>query len=140
MLDDTLRIGGSEIAGKKVSSRMTVPVTINGQGPYRFVVDSGADTSVVGNRIAMDLALEPGTRAVLNTTTDTQYVDRVLVDELILGPTRVTDLELPVLSERDIGADGILGLDALVEQRLMLDFEKRLISVDDGRTRLAKKT
>ena len=137
-LDDTLAIGGTEIDAKKVQSRMTVAVRINGEGPYRFVVDSGADTSVVGERIALGLKLPPGRRAILNSITDSQYVDRVLIDELELGPTRVSDLELPVLKERDLGGDGMLGLDALNEQRLMLDFEKRLITVDDGRTPLPR--
>lgn len=133
-LDDTLAIGGTEIDGKKVASRMTVAVGVNGTGPYKFVVDSGADTSVVGQRIAANLKLPAGRRVILNSITDSQLVDRVLVDEIVLGPTKVTDLEIPVLRERDLGAEGMLGLDALVEQRLMLDFEQRLITVDDGRT------
>ena len=137
-LDDSLAIGGTEIDGRKVVSRMTVNVRVNGTGPYRFVVDSGADSSVVGERIALGLKLPPGRRVILNSVTDSQIVDRVLVDELELGPTKVTDLEVPVLRERDLGAEGMLGLDALVEQRLMLDFEKRQITVDDGRTPLPR--
>lgn len=137
-IDDTLAIGGTEIDGRKVASRMTVQVKVNGTGPYKFVVDSGADSSVVGERIAASLRLPAGRRTILNSITDSQLVDRVLVDELQLGPTRVTDLEVPVLRERDLGAEGMLGLDALVEQRLMLDFEKRLITVDDGRTPLPR--
>lgn len=137
-LDDTLAIGGTEIDGRKIASRMTVQVRVNGSGPYKFVVDSGADTSVVGERIAANLKLPAGRRVILNSINDSQLVDRVLVDELQLGPTRVTDLEVPVLRERDLGAEGMLGLDALVEQRLMLDFEKRLITVDDGRTPLPR--
>lgn len=137
-IDDTLAIGGTEIDGRKVASRMTVQVNVNGSGPYKFVVDSGADSSVVGERIALSLKLPAGRRTILNSITDSQYVDQVLVDELQLGPTRVTNLEVPVLRERDLGAEGMLGLDALVEQRLMLDFEKRLITVDDGRTPLPR--
>jgi len=138
VIDDALAIGGTEIDAKTLASRMTVPVRINGTGPYRFIVDSGADSSVVGERIARALQLPLGRRTVLNSITDSQYVDRVLVDELELGPTRVRDLEVPVLRERDFGAHGMIGLDALVEQRLMLDFEKRLITIDDGRTPLPR--
>jgi len=137
-IDDALAIGGTEIDGKKSVSRMTVQVAVNGHGPYRFIVDSGADTSVVGERLARDLKLPLGKRTILNSITDSQYVDQVLVDELQLGPTKVTDLEVPVLREDHLGAEGMLGLDALIEQRLMLDFEKRLITVDDGRTPLPK--
>ena len=133
-LDDTLAIGGSDIDGRKAASRMTVPVFVNGAGPYRFVVDSGADSSVVGEKIAAQLQLPAGRRTILNSVTETALVDRVLVDQLRIGPTQVGNLELPVLRERDLGAQGMLGLDALIEQRLMLDFEKRVITVDEGRT------
>ena len=105
---------------------------INDAGPYRFVVDSGADTSVVGQRIAKALALPPGRPAVLNSMTATTRVERVLVDSMTVGDTRVNALELPVLAERDLGGDGMIGIDGLVEQRLMLDFEKRVIKIEDA--------
>lgn len=132
-IDDALAIGGDEIDARKLRTRMTVQVRINDTGPYRFVVDSGADTSVVGERIAQSLSLRPGRPTMLNGITDSQPVQRVFVDELELGPSRLFDLEVPVLEEGNIGAEGMVGLDALVQQRLMLDFEKRQISVDDGR-------
>lgn len=133
VIDDTLVIGGEEIAARKVNSRLTVEVGVNGTGPYRFVVDSGADTSVIGQRLAAALAMPPGRPVMLNGITESRQVDRVLVEALQLGPTAVRDLELPRLEEHHIGAAGMIGLDALVEQRLMLDFEKRRISVDDAR-------
>lgn len=132
--DEGLAIGGEEIAARKLRSRMTVEVNVNGRGPFKFVVDSGADTSVVGSALAAKLALPEGNRALLHGITESAMVDQVLVDELQLGPTVTTDLEMPVLDERDLGGDGMIGLDALVEQRLMLDFEDRVITVDDGRT------
>ena len=112
---------------------MTVEVMVNGRGPYRFLVDSGADTSVVGLRIARDLQLPLGTPAILNGMTARSIVDRVKVDELTLGPSTIRNLELPALKEQDLGGDGMIGIDALVQQRLMMDFEKRLIKVEDAR-------
>jgi len=135
--DGSLAIGGEEIEGRKLRSRMTVQVEVNGAGPFRFVVDSGADTSVVGTKVAEALALPMGEPAVLGGITEVALVDRVLVDSLTLGQTTVTDLELPVLREGDIGAQGMIGLDALIEQRLLLDFDERTISVDDMETPLA---
>lgn len=131
-IDDTLAISGAEIEARKIRSRMSVPVRINGSGPYRFVVDSGADTSVIGSRIARDLALQAGEPAMLNTMTESRVIERALVDELAVGPTRIADLSMPVLEERHLGGEGMLGLDALVQQRLVMDFDKRLITVDDA--------
>ena len=133
VIDDTLAIGGDDIDARKIRTRMTVAVQVNGQGPYRFVVDSGADTSVVGQRIARTLQLPAGTPVMLNAMTESSRVDRVLVDELQLGESTIKGLELPALHERDLGGEGMIGIDALVEQRLMMDFETRVIKVEDAR-------
>jgi hypothetical protein len=133
VIDDTLAIGGEDINARKVSTRMTVEVNVNGRGPYRFLVDSGADSSVVGLRIARELQLPVGTPAILHGTTATALVDRVLVDELSLGQGTIRDLEIPALREEDLGGAGLIGIDALVEQRLMMDFEKRVIKAEDAR-------
>lgn len=134
VIDNQLAIGGEDLKARSSNTRLTVQVHVNGRGPYRFLVDSGADTSVVGLRIARDLQLPLGTPAILNSTTARQLVDRVKVAELSLGPTTVRNLQLPALSESDVGGEGLIGIDALVQQRLLMDFEKRLIKVEDART------
>nr|WP_237219758.1 retroviral-like aspartic protease family protein [Sphingomonas arenae] len=112
---------------------MTVEVRVNGRGPYQFLVDSGADTSVIGLNIARDLRLPVGTPVTLHGMTGSAVVGRVLVGELSLGQSTLHDLELPALREFDLGGQGMIGIDALVRQRLMLDFEKRVIKAEDAR-------
>ncbi|WP_298335166.1 aspartyl protease family protein [uncultured Erythrobacter sp.] len=129
--DETLSVGGDEIEARQLRSRMTVEVNINGTGPHRFVVDSGADTSVIGRKLAAELELPGADPVLLHSMTESTMVDRAQVDTLELGPSMVTNLELPVLKEAFIGGDGMIGLDALVEQRLMLDFDERIITVED---------
>ncbi|HYG46837.1 MAG TPA: aspartyl protease family protein [Allosphingosinicella sp.] len=131
-IDEALDIGGDDIDARKVETRLTVEVRVNGRGPYQFVVDSGADTSVVGLRIARDLQLPLGTPVTLNNMTDRNIVDRVHVESLSLGPSTIRDLQLPALREQDLGGAGMIGIDALARQRLMMDFEKRLIRVEDA--------
>jgi len=133
VFDPTLSVGGQDVKARKVDTRLSVDVQVNGRGPYHFVVDSGADSSAVGLRIAHDLELPLGTQAVLNGTTSRDLVDRVLVDGLTVGTTTIHNLELPALREVDLGGDGLIGIDALAAQRLMMDFEKRLIKVEDAR-------
>ncbi len=132
-IDDTLVIGGEDIEARKLRTRMTVGVQINGKGPFRFVVDSGADTSVIGVSVARALHLPAGTPVTLHSMTDTGRVDRVLVDELGLGQSTLFDRQLPVLHDRDLGAEGMIGIDALYEQRLLMDFEKRVINIEDAK-------
>jgi len=133
-IDNSLAVGGQDVKAKKVDTRLSVDVLVNGRGPYKFIVDSGADTSVVGLGIARALQLPLGNPAILNGMTARDIVDRVRVDELTLGPSTIRNLQLPALRETDVGGDGLIGIDALTQQRLMLDFDKRLIKVEDART------
>jgi predicted aspartyl protease len=131
--DPTLAVGGDEIKAREIETRLSVEVSVNGQGPYHFIVDSGADTSAVGLRIAQSLQLPLGSPAILNGMTARNLVDRVKIAKLNLGPSTISDLEVPALRESDLGGDGLLGIDALVRQRLMMDFDKHLIQVEDAR-------
>jgi hypothetical protein len=133
VIDPTLSVGGTDVKARTSETRLSVDVRINGRGPYHFVVDSGADTSVVGLQIARGQQLPVTTPVILNGMTGSDQVDRVKVESLALGPTIVRNLELPVLRESDLGGDGVVGIDALSQQRLMLDFERRLIKVEDAR-------
>jgi len=130
--DPSLAVGGEDVKARKVETRLTVQVRVNDFGPYQFIVDSGADTSVVGLRIARDLQLPLGTPAILNGMTGRKLVERVKVGRLSLGSTHISNLQLPALRESDLGGDGIIGIDALHQQRLLLDFDKRLIKVEDA--------
>jgi hypothetical protein len=132
-IDNKLSIGGDDINARESETRMTVEVQVNGRGPYHFVVDSGADTSAVGLKIARDLQLPLGQPVVLNAITDRNVVDRVKVASLAFGPSTINDLEVPALREGDLGGDGMIGIDALVKQRLMMDFENRVVKVEDSR-------
>ncbi|MBA2770996.1 MAG: aspartyl protease family protein [Sphingomonas sp.] len=42
------------------TERMTVPVSIGGRGPYRFVVDTGAERTVISRELARELSLDAG--------------------------------------------------------------------------------
>ena len=133
--DPLLAIGGDDVKARKVETRLSVDVRINGSGPYRFIVDSGADSSAIGLNIARQLNLPLGTPAILNGMTARNLVDRVRVDALTLGPSVIANLQLPALREIDMGGAGIIGIDALARQRLMMDFSEHLIKVEDASVR-----
>ena len=137
-IDNQLAIGGDPVSAKKIETRMTVEVQVNGRGPYHFVVDSGADTSAVGLRLAQQLQLPLGTPVILNGMTDRNVVDRVKVNTLAFGPSTVGDLEVPALREEDLGGDGMIGIDALVRRRLMMDFDDKIVKVEDAAKPLAR--
>lgn len=132
-IDDSLEVTGDAIGAQQQRSRLFVPVSIDGQGPFRFLVDSGADRSVIGLTLAQQLKLAGGESVRLQGMAGASVVDTVLVDRLQIGSTEVRRITAPALPERYLGAQGLIGIDALVDQRLKLDFEAKTITVEDAR-------
>jgi len=132
-VDNSLEITGEEIDAEQKRNRLFIDVRINDQGPFRFLVDSGADRSVVGSGLANRLQLPAGEDVRLQGMAGQATVRTAIIDRLLLGKSEVGPIRAPALSERDLGAQGLIGIDALAEQRLLLDFEARTITVQDGR-------
>jgi predicted aspartyl protease len=113
--------------------RLTVPVRIGEHGPYRFLLDTGSQNTIVSTALADKLALPAGERATIVGIAGSQDVDTVELDEIMLGKRSYFGLLAPLLDRRHIGADGILGLDGLQDQRVLFDFDRNLIAVDDAK-------
>jgi len=111
------------------NGQLTVAVTIGGAGPYAFIVDTGAERSVIARELATELNLTPTRRSGLISLTRTQQTQRVAAPRLSFAPGQSIDLEAFVLDGANIGAAGILGINALQEQRVLLDFDAARLSV-----------
>ncbi|MFM9978447.1 MAG: aspartyl protease family protein [Sphingomonadaceae bacterium] len=109
--------------------RMTVPVKIDGRGPYDFVIDTGADRTVVSREIATALQLGPGDPVTMHSMTGVSGIGTVRVDRLDLAGHVTRDIHAPALEEANLGAHGLLGLDTLKGRRIVMDFAKRRLSV-----------
>ncbi|MBX7483506.1 retroviral-like aspartic protease family protein [Qipengyuania qiaonensis] len=112
--------------------RMTVPVTIGDSGSYRFLIDTGAQATVVTHRIVDKLGLTRRGQARLVAMGSSQMVDLVEVDELRFADRLITGLMSPLLHAGHIGADGILGLDSLQDLRVLIDFRRERMLVADA--------
>lgn len=113
--------------------RMTVPVRIGTSGPYNFLIDTGAQNTVLSKALAAQLSLISTRKARLVGIAGTEIVDTVDIDEIGLGRRSYYSLLAPLLDQAHIGADGIVGLDTLQGQRVLLDFKRRLITIDDAK-------
>ncbi|MEP6785642.1 MAG: retroviral-like aspartic protease family protein [Sphingomonadales bacterium] len=122
-------------AGIDRSLRMTVPVMVDGKGPYHFVVDTGADRTVVSRELADDLKLASSGSAIMHTMAGVGSVDTVRVGTLEVGGGRNDDFNAPALSRLHLGANGLVGVDSLKGRRVVMDFKKGTLSVTNSRIR-----
>jgi predicted aspartyl protease len=113
--------------------RMTAPVTLNGQGPFFFVVDTGANQSVISHELAQMLALPEGPPIDLHGVADVERVSTVVVQKVQVGERIERDVVMPSLTQADIGAPGIIGIDRLKNQTVKLDFHSHRLSVEGSR-------
>jgi len=103
--------------------RIWAPVLIDGKGPYRLVLDTGANRSAITTRAAQSLGGAPvgATTHVTGFTgtavVPTLHVSSMEVGDLLIGPT-----DLPVLTDVFGGAQGVLGIEGLGNKRIYADF------------------
>jgi predicted aspartyl protease len=109
--------------------RMTVPVKLSGNGPYRFLVDTGADRTAVSRQIVAALKLPSAGGAELHSVTGVSEVTTAKVGELEFTHPPEQSIEAAVLDRVNMGADGIVGVDVLRSQRVEFDFEKQIMSI-----------
>lgn len=132
-IDETLEVTGEELAARELRSRLFIDVKVNNKGPYRFVVDTGADRSVIGSGLAAQLKLPAEAPVQLRGIIGNGQVQTVLIETLTLGGSTVETIVAPALPERFLGAQGIVGIDALAEQRVRMDFDAKTVTIQDSR-------
>jgi predicted aspartyl protease len=101
---------------------------INGQGPYDFLVDTGSDRTVISRELAASLGLAGGRVVTVNNITGADDVGTVVIDHLAIGDRVIDHVEAPALAAKDIGAAGMLGVDALHNLHIVMDFKAMRMS------------
>lgn len=102
---------------------MTVPVRLNGEGPFEFVVDTGANHSVLAAELAGPLGLPAGAAAAVHGIGGVEAAATVTINRLTVGSVTSRRVRMPLLAQARLGAQGLLGVDALKNRRVALDFE-----------------
>lgn len=104
------------------SDRMTLPIHINGQGPFGFVVDTGAERTVVSNEIAGRLGLASAGRARVIGLAEAVTADMYHLPGLRLRNVELGNRVVPAFAQANIGGPGLIGIDSLENHRLLIDF------------------
>ncbi len=121
-------------SGADAAFRMTAPVMVNGQGPFHFVIDTGADRSVISRETADQLALPQAGTNRLHAMGGSGQVRMVKVGQLQMSNRTAKNLRLAALPRQYLGADGLLGLDSLKGQRIVMDFRAGTIVLKPAET------
>ncbi|HEV7385176.1 MAG TPA: retropepsin-like aspartic protease [Phenylobacterium sp.] len=111
------------------AKRMVVPVYLNSQGPFGFVVDTGANRSVVATEVAALCGLPSAGRADVHGIAGVEAANLTAVRRLAVGEVVSSALELPVVPRARLGADGLLGVDIMRGRRMSLDFARNRFEI-----------
>lgn len=116
-----------------------IAASVNERGPYPFILDTGAGTSLISPRLAHELGVvatssKEGTGAAGKVT-----VALANVDSLAIGGARRAPMPIAITSEVDrIGAavgtpiDGDVGYDFLKGFRVTIDYRRQLVRLVQG--------
>jgi hypothetical protein len=115
--------------------RIWAPVLINGRGPFRLVLDTGASSSVVTAMVALALGAQTDQtpQVMLQGVTGEAAVPTIRADTLTVGDLAVDSPLLAIVPDALGGAEGILGSEGLKNKRILIDFHHDRISITYSR-------
>ncbi len=103
--------------------RIWAPVLINGKGPFRLVLDTGASHSAVISHVADSLGLTGRDDSILvRGVTGAAVVPAIHVDRMEVGDLLIEPSTLPIVADVFGGAEGVLGREGLPDKRILADF------------------
>lgn len=123
-----------------VNNRPFVKIMINGKGPFRFVIDTGASMSVLSDKTAQRLGIKPvakggsaraiggsGTFPILYGVLDSLQMGEAKIDTVPIYIRTVHSTEDTPESER---SDGYIGLSVLSNYAVTLDYKAQQMIFD----------
>ena len=123
-----------------VRYRPFVNVMINGKGPLRFVVDTGASLSVISEAAAAKLGIKPvarGGSARAVGGNGSFPIVYGLLDSMTLGDVRIDAIPVYIRTVHHADdapesdrADGYIGLSMLANYMVAIDYQKREMVLD----------
>ena len=115
--------------------RMAVNVMVGGQGPFSFLVDTGAERTVIARELAERLGLVEGEKLRMATIGGSAVVPSYRVAAVQMANLHLAAIDAPALLGRHLGAAGLIGVDMLEERRVLIDFRKESMEILETRKR-----
>ena len=109
-----------------------VPVTVNGAGPFQFLLDTGSSHTVISATLAQSLGASPIAKTVVSSPIGNHLRPVVRLGRVEFGPV-VTEAVLSSVVDdaahcREHRIQGLLGQDVLARGRYTIDYERRRVS------------
>jgi predicted aspartyl protease len=116
---------------------IVIPVTVNGSGPYDFILDTGASTTTISFEFAQALRLRPVDRVELITVAGSRFVPRAHLAGVSIGAKSVENMEAvfnDLAEARAISPEirGALGQNFLSRFNVLINYRERKIEFEDG--------
>jgi predicted aspartyl protease len=115
------------------SQRLTLQVMVNGRGPFDFLVDTGSARTLISRELAATLQLPPGSKVRIREMAGANDSGTVIIDSLAIGNRVMRHVEAPALAAENIGAAGMLGVDAMRDLHVVMDFKAMHLSSSPSR-------
>lgn len=115
--------------GRDRYEHMLAPVKINGQGPFRFLIDTGANVSCISRDLADRMKLPDAGLISVHSAVGAKDRPSVMLDRLDVGARTRRHVRAPALPSLGKEMDGVLGVDWLAGQRLALDFKGKSLAI-----------
>jgi len=116
-----------------------VPVEVNDQGPFDFILDTGAGPSLLSVELAEKLKVNVLGSKQGQSAGGAVSVSLAKVDSFSVGTARLPDVDVGIVDLKHIGTtvgakiDGDLGYNFLKSFRISIDYEKCQLRLDDPR-------
>jgi predicted aspartyl protease len=107
------------------SGRILARVMVNGRGPYRFMVDTGANhTALAASMLSrLELSIDKDKSIAVSGINGSLIAPSVHIDSLDAGALHMSDVQIPILGGPVLAdIDGILGVDGLENKTITADF------------------
>jgi predicted aspartyl protease len=114
-----------------------VPVAVNDEGPFDFILDTGAGTSLLSTELAKKLDVKITGSKEGQSAGGKVSVSLARVDSLAVGETRLPDIDVGVVDLSHVGKtigaqiDGDLGYNFIKHFRITIDYRKLEIRFED---------
>jgi len=123
---------------KDTAGRPVALIKINGQGPFRFIIDTGANRSVLSEALAARLGLRPSGESVVHSIDSSELASLVNLESISFGSLHLSQGDTPVLDSPMLdGEQGLLGVDGMSGRLLHIDFAKGCVAIYDSAAQMS---